>query len=543
MASTEIQFAQRLASNERKIRDKAIKKLKKYLEIRSKSKKRFTEEDFTKIWKGLHYCLWMQDKPLIQEELVEKMTALVHSFANSDQTFLFIKVFFITEIREWPTIDKWRVDKFMMLIRQFFRQSLHYIQNNSWQTSYIENLTHFFQQTFLDPQNTRISHGFRMYFNSIFLDELKKTGLKDLTTEKFCLCLQSYINFITISKQKEVIIDIIKKIFEPLINDSLKIRAQQQQNQLGSEDTTCRLVDDKQVCEWLADQLFTLGRNPACTSWHRNHFYAMVRKIRDSQDRKVSTPKPDYENEEDENASCISETAETFDNVVEELKQQKNMTPRQNAKKKIVKVEDIKLNLVKSAPELLNSTDVDSTQRIEPKVNKNLKRKSSVSKDANIVSASETKCSPSKKKKSTPKIIESPTSTPKQRQTKLKKPKTSSVKKNDRKQNMLSTEYKKVITPMSGMKKKVVFDMKKNTALKFKKGMAVSPHPAYVPTKQPEQGILKSPVSPVPVPRCTNKKPVQLFHPKEISNTNKRNTSPVNVKTRRMTRLGAADFF
>ena len=26
----------------------------------------FTEEDFIKLWKGLHYCLWMQDKPLLQ---------------------------------------------------------------------------------------------------------------------------------------------------------------------------------------------------------------------------------------------------------------------------------------------------------------------------------------------------------------------------------------------------------------------------------------------------------------------------------------------
>jgi len=26
----------------------------------------FTEEDLLKIWKGLHYCVWMSDKPLVQ---------------------------------------------------------------------------------------------------------------------------------------------------------------------------------------------------------------------------------------------------------------------------------------------------------------------------------------------------------------------------------------------------------------------------------------------------------------------------------------------
>ena len=25
-----------------------------------------SEDDLMKIWKGLHYCMWMQDKPLIQ---------------------------------------------------------------------------------------------------------------------------------------------------------------------------------------------------------------------------------------------------------------------------------------------------------------------------------------------------------------------------------------------------------------------------------------------------------------------------------------------
>ena len=29
------------------------------------------EEEIMRIWKGLHYCFWMSDKPLVQEELAE----------------------------------------------------------------------------------------------------------------------------------------------------------------------------------------------------------------------------------------------------------------------------------------------------------------------------------------------------------------------------------------------------------------------------------------------------------------------------------------
>ncbi|RXM93268.1 Ribosomal RNA processing protein 1-like B [Acipenser ruthenus] len=67
LQSPEIQFAQRLASNEKPVRTRAIKKLRKYLSIRSqKPTGGFSNDELLKIWKGLFYCMWMQDKPLLQ---------------------------------------------------------------------------------------------------------------------------------------------------------------------------------------------------------------------------------------------------------------------------------------------------------------------------------------------------------------------------------------------------------------------------------------------------------------------------------------------
>ncbi|MGH0124809.1 UNVERIFIED_CONTAM: hypothetical protein FKN15_020044 [Acipenser sinensis] len=67
LQSPEIQFAQRLASNEKPIRTRAVKKLRKYLSIRSqKPTGGFSNDELLKIWKGLFYCMWMQDKPLLQ---------------------------------------------------------------------------------------------------------------------------------------------------------------------------------------------------------------------------------------------------------------------------------------------------------------------------------------------------------------------------------------------------------------------------------------------------------------------------------------------
>lgn len=60
-------FAIKLADNEKKVREKSINQLRNYIRSRCLTEKNpFNEEDFIKLWKGLHYCMWMCDKPLVQ---------------------------------------------------------------------------------------------------------------------------------------------------------------------------------------------------------------------------------------------------------------------------------------------------------------------------------------------------------------------------------------------------------------------------------------------------------------------------------------------
>ena len=143
MLDNEKLFAIQLADNEKKVRDKSLAKIRNYISSRSKTNDLFTEEDFIKLWKGLHYSMWQCDKPVIQvkfsfglvqlklrvnfflifiskEELSDRVCNLVKCFNNNDQqVMLFVKVYFITILREWNGIDKWRMDKFMM-VRFFY---------------------------------------------------------------------------------------------------------------------------------------------------------------------------------------------------------------------------------------------------------------------------------------------------------------------------------------------------------------------------------------------------------------------------------------
>ena len=94
IVAQEIAFAKVLAGNNKVLRDRALKKLKKWLTVRGTGKWGklscyyyyfffciphnqinlryclnflvFSEEEFIRIWTGLFYCMWMSDKFLVQ---------------------------------------------------------------------------------------------------------------------------------------------------------------------------------------------------------------------------------------------------------------------------------------------------------------------------------------------------------------------------------------------------------------------------------------------------------------------------------------------
>ena len=59
-----------------------------------------------RLWKGLYYCFWMSDKPLVQEELAESISSFIKCFHSQDSSLLFIQSFLQTFGREWFGIDR-----------------------------------------------------------------------------------------------------------------------------------------------------------------------------------------------------------------------------------------------------------------------------------------------------------------------------------------------------------------------------------------------------------------------------------------------------
>ncbi|XP_006894115.1 PREDICTED: ribosomal RNA processing protein 1 homolog B [Elephantulus edwardii] len=203
MQPAEIQFAQRLASNEKGIRDRAVKKLRQYISVKTQRETGgFSQEELLKIWKGLFYCMWVQDEPLLQEELANTISQLVHVVNNSEAQHLFIQTFWQTMNREWKGIDKLHLNKYYTLIRLVLRQSFEVLKQNAWEESQIKLLLDILMKEILHPES-QSPNEVKFHFVDIYLDELTKVGGKELLAHQNIKFIDPFCKIVAETKDSQ----------------------------------------------------------------------------------------------------------------------------------------------------------------------------------------------------------------------------------------------------------------------------------------------------------------------------------------------------
>ncbi|XP_026939819.1 ribosomal RNA processing protein 1 homolog B isoform X4 [Sagmatias obliquidens] len=220
MQPAEIQFAQRLASHEKGIRDRAVKKLRQYISVKTQRETGgFSQEELLKIWKGLFYCLWVQDEPLLQEELANTISQLIHVVNSSEAQHLFIQTFWQTVNREWPDIDGLRLDKYHMLIRLVLRQSFEVLKRNGWEESRIKLFLDVLMKEILHPES-QSPNGVKFHFIDIYLDELSKVGGKELLADQNLKFIDPFCKVAAKTKDQTLVQTIARGVFEVIVDQS-----------------------------------------------------------------------------------------------------------------------------------------------------------------------------------------------------------------------------------------------------------------------------------------------------------------------------------
>lgn len=251
--AVEIQFAQKLASNDPVMRSRAVKKLKSWIQARSSdsSQEAFSEMEMMRIWKGLYYCFWMSDKPLVQEELAESIGSMMNCFGtNESSALLFVSTFLVTLGREWVGIDRWRMDKFMMLIRRVLRHCFVFLARFEWRDDLVKKWSEIVETKLISANSLaqqkrkkkkrkfnnedkpvdqppsefpifhRVALGLQLHFVDVFLEEAAKIGGDDLPAETIQLLLIPFINELARGQEDRLSQHIEERIFQHLMRQS-----------------------------------------------------------------------------------------------------------------------------------------------------------------------------------------------------------------------------------------------------------------------------------------------------------------------------------
>ncbi|KAB0398096.1 hypothetical protein E2I00_019744 [Balaenoptera physalus] len=163
--------------------------------------------------------MWVQDEPLLQEELANTISQLIHVVNNSEAQHLFLQTFWQTVNREWPDIDGLRLDKYHMLIRLVLRQSFEVLKRNGWEESRIKLFLDVLMKEILHPES-QSPNGVKFHFIDIYLDELSKVGGKELLADQNLKFIDPFCKVAAKTKDQTLVQTIARGVFEVIVDQS-----------------------------------------------------------------------------------------------------------------------------------------------------------------------------------------------------------------------------------------------------------------------------------------------------------------------------------
>ncbi|KAI9068693.1 Nop52-domain-containing protein [Trametes sanguinea] len=163
-----------LASTDKKTRDKAIKNLAAFLSDPSRDV--LPKSEMTKLWKGIFYCFWMSDKPLVQQALASEIAEILLTITKLSVSLEFLRGFWETTVREWNKIDRLRIDKYYMLVRRFTNASFRLLMRSEWDAAACQEYNSILTDRGgpLCAEDPRVPTSLAYHLADIYLEELDK---------------------------------------------------------------------------------------------------------------------------------------------------------------------------------------------------------------------------------------------------------------------------------------------------------------------------------------------------------------------------------
>ena len=121
--------------------------------------------------------------------------------------------------REWPGIDKFRLNKFYYLVRCFQRESLIYMAKSNWNEEVVDALNRVLVEGPLSLEAK--CSDLKLHLADIFLDELANSGAFEsgFTDETLLKLLDPYLDMVVTTRDKSVFERGYNRILQSLAGD------------------------------------------------------------------------------------------------------------------------------------------------------------------------------------------------------------------------------------------------------------------------------------------------------------------------------------
>ncbi|KAL0346040.1 UNVERIFIED_CONTAM: Ribosomal RNA processing protein 1B [Sesamum radiatum] len=201
-----------LASCNTTVRSQSLRLLQSWLASESEQ---LSDSDIKKLWKGLFYCLWHADKTPNQLALINRLTNLFLSLQPS-LSLEFFRGFLVTLRREWPGIDRLRLDKFYLLIRRFVKALFELMRLRKWDVDVLGEYLGVLENDGFLAEDKLQGNGVNYQVASVFLEELKGVGFP-VRKEVVDVIFGPFLSVMMRSKDKILLGKVKSCLFDELV--------------------------------------------------------------------------------------------------------------------------------------------------------------------------------------------------------------------------------------------------------------------------------------------------------------------------------------
>ncbi|KAK4392606.1 Ribosomal RNA processing protein 1B [Sesamum angolense] len=259
-----------LASCNTTVRSQSLRLLQSWLASESQQ---LSDSDIKKLWKGLFYCLWHADKTPNQLALINRLTNLFLSLQPS-LSLEFFRGFLVTLRREWPGIDRLRLDKFYLLIRRFVKALFELMRLRKWDVDVLGEYLGVLENDGFLAEDKLQGNGVNYQVASVFLDELKGVGFP-VRKEVVDVIFGPFFSVMMRSKDKILLGKVKSCLFDELVKLGKELLAKKRTGVDSDEKDADMLLGLVALRMGLSGRFYEVGSSTDCIQGNRKVVLAL----------------------------------------------------------------------------------------------------------------------------------------------------------------------------------------------------------------------------------------------------------------------------